>query len=80
MIDTSTSGGSTGGSTPGTTNQPLASSQVAWPTHYYAPYVDATLWPLYDFVSTAKSSGLRFFTLAFITADTANKPASHLRA
>jgi hypothetical protein len=73
--DTSNSGGSTGGSTSGTTNQPLANSQIAWPTHYYAPYVDSTLWPLYDFVGAAKSSGLRFFTLAFITADTANKPA-----
>jgi hypothetical protein len=30
------SGGSTGG-TSGTTNQPLASSQIAWSTHYYAP-------------------------------------------
>jgi chitinase len=73
--DTSSSGGSSGGSTSGTTNQALASSQIAWPTHYYAAYVDSTLWPLYDFVSTAKSSGLRFFTLAFITADAANKPA-----
>jgi chitinase len=72
---TDTSSGSTGGTTSGATNQPLASSQVAWSTHYYAPYVDSTLWPLYDFVSTAKSSGLRFFTLAFITADTVNKPA-----
>ncbi len=69
-----TGGNSNGGST-GATNQPLANSQIAWPTHYYAPYVDSTLWPLYDFVSTAKSSGLRYFTLAFITADTSNKPA-----
>ncbi|HEY2882237.1 MAG TPA: cellulose binding domain-containing protein [Pirellulales bacterium] len=66
--------GNNGGST-GTSNQPIASSAVAWPTHYYAPYVDSTLWPLYDFVSTAKTSGLKFFTLAFITADPANKPA-----
>ncbi len=48
---------------------------IAWPTHYYAPYVDSTLWPLYDFVGTARTSGVKFFTLAFITADPANKPA-----
>ena len=74
----STGGGdSTGGSsgTTGTTNAPISSSTVAWAAHYYAPYVDSTLWPLYDFVSTAKSSGIKFFTLAFITADSANKPA-----
>jgi hypothetical protein len=63
-----------GGST-GTNGQSLPSSIVAWPAHWYSPYVDSTLWPLYDFVSTAKSSGLKFFTLAFITADSAKKPA-----
>ena len=70
-------GGSTGGggTGTGTSSQPLATSTIAWPNHYYAPYVDATLWPLYDFVTTAKSSGLKFFTLAFITADTANQAA-----
>ena len=70
----STGGGSTGGTT-GTSNAPLASSTVNWSPHYYAPYVDSTLWPLYDFVSTAKTSGVKFFTLAFITADPANKAA-----
>jgi chitinase len=72
-VDSGTGGGGTGGG--GTSSQPLATSTVAWPTHYYAPYVDSTLWPLYDMVGTAKSSGLRFFALAFITADTANKAA-----
>jgi hypothetical protein len=73
-------GGDNGGNDGGNngnngSNQPLAYSQVVWPKNYYAPYVDSTLWPLYDFVGTAKTSGLKFFTLAFITADTANKPA-----
>jgi hypothetical protein len=68
-------GGSTGGGGTGTSSQPLATSTIAWPAHYYAPYVDSTLWPLYDFVGTAKTSGLRFFSLAFITADSANKAA-----
>jgi chitinase len=70
----SNNGGSNGGTT-GTSSQPLATSQIAWPAQYYAPYVDATLWPLYDFAGTAKSSGLRFFSLAFITADSNNKAA-----
>ncbi len=77
-LDNSTSGGTTGGNTGGTSttgSQPLSTSTVAWPTHYYAPYVDSTLWPLYDFVGTARTSGVKFFTLAFITADPANKPA-----
>jgi chitinase len=69
------SGGSGGTGSTGTSSQPLATSAIVWPTQYYAPYVDSTLWPLYDVVGTAKSSGLRFFTLAFITADSANKPA-----
>lgn len=68
-------GGSGNNGNTGTSSQPLATSAIAWPSHYYAPYVDSTLWPLYDFVGTAKSSGLRFFTLAFITADSSNKAA-----
>jgi hypothetical protein len=47
----------------------------AWPAHVFAPYVDMTLWPTYDLVSTARNQGLRYFTLAFITADSAKKPA-----
>jgi hypothetical protein len=75
-VDTASSGGTTGGIT-GTTgsSQPLNTSTIAWPTHYYAPYVDSTLWPLYDFVGAERTSGIKFFTLAFITADPANKPA-----
>jgi Cellulose binding domain/Calx-beta domain/Glycosyl hydrolases family 18 len=79
-VETGTSGGTNGGTTGGTTgttgtSQSLNTSTIAWPTHYYAPYVDSTLWPLYDFVGAARSSGVKFFTLAFITADPANKPA-----
>lgn len=46
-----------------------------WPTQVYAPYIDMTLYPIYDFVSAARSQGLRYFTLAFITADPSNRPA-----
>jgi chitinase len=48
---------------------------TAWPAHVYAPYVDATLWPTYDFEAAARTYGLRYFTLAFITADPSNRPA-----
>ncbi|MFM7150789.1 MAG: chitinase, partial [Gemmataceae bacterium] len=37
--------------------------------------IDATLWPTYDFLSVAKQYGLRYFTLAFITADSTDQPA-----
>ena len=79
-VDTGSTGGTSGGTSGETTgstgsSQSLATSNIAWPTHYYAPYVDSTLWPLYDFVGTARTSGVKFFTLAFITADPANKPA-----
>lgn len=47
----------------------------AWPAHVVAPYVDATAWPTYDFVSAAKATGDKFFTLAFITADPSGQPA-----
>ncbi len=48
----------------------------AWPAHVFAPYVDMTLYPIYDLVSVARSQGLRYFTLAFIVADpTHTQPA-----
>jgi hypothetical protein len=53
----------------------LPTSQVTWPQNYYAPYVDSTLWPLYDFVAAARNQNIKFFTLGFITADSAKKPA-----
>jgi len=47
----------------------------AWPAQVFAPYVDTTLWPTYDLVKTAKDQGLRYFSLAFITASPTNQPA-----
>ncbi|MCE9560704.1 MAG: cellulose binding domain-containing protein [Planctomycetes bacterium] len=47
----------------------------SWPAHVFAPYVDATLWPTYDFVATARTTGVKYFTLAFITSDSQNLPA-----
>ena len=47
----------------------------AWPAQVFAPYVDATLYPTYDFVAAAQATGSKYFTLAFITADPQNRPA-----
>lgn len=49
--------------------------QASWPAQFYAPYVDATLWPTFDFAAVARTTNLRYFTLAFITADPSNRPA-----
>ena len=47
----------------------------AWPAHVFAPYVDMTLYPTYNLVSTAQAQGLKYFTLAFIVADPSNAPS-----
>ncbi|HEY4308594.1 MAG TPA: cellulose binding domain-containing protein [Pirellulales bacterium] len=50
-------------------------STVAWPAQYYAPYVDVTLYPTYNLVSATQTQGVKYYTLAFITADAQNQPA-----
>lgn len=45
---------------------PAQADPVAWPDHYSAPYADISLYPPFDLVATAKATGNRFFTLAFI--------------
>jgi hypothetical protein len=51
---------------------PVAST---WPAHFFAPYVDVTLYPTYDLVAAAKGEGIKFFTLAFVVADASNQPS-----
>lgn len=63
--------GDGGTSTPAT---PLPAG-IAWPQQVFAPYVDATLYPTFDIAGAARDRGLRFFTLAFVVADPAGKPA-----
>ncbi len=46
-----------------------------WPAHVFAPYVDMTLYPTYNLVTAMQSAGLKYFTLAFITADSSDEPA-----
>ncbi|HWB00461.1 MAG TPA: cellulose binding domain-containing protein [Pirellulales bacterium] len=76
----STSGGSTGsgsstGSTAGVVGTPATAATAAWATQYYAPYVDVTLYPTYSLTSAMQNGGVKYFTLAFITADSKNQPA-----
>ena len=53
----------------------LADGVKAWPGQVFAPYVDTTLWPTLDMAKVANEQGLRYLSLGFITATTANKPA-----
>ena len=43
-----------------------AANTVSWPAHFSAPYADISLYPPFDLVATAKATGNRFFTLAFV--------------
>jgi hypothetical protein len=52
-----------------------ASTASSWPAHVFAPYVDMTLYPTYNLVSAMQSSGIKYFTLAFVTADSNDLPA-----
>lgn len=44
-----------------------------WSEKNIAPYVDACAFPIPNLVSISKESGLKYFTLAFITADSNNR-------
>ena len=48
---------------------------AAWPAQFFAPYVDVTLYPTYNLVATTQAQGIKYYTLAFITADSNNQPA-----
>src|SRR5215467_5139725 len=40
-----------------------------FPGHYYAPYVDMTASPTQSLVGDSQNGGIKFYSLAFITAD-----------
>ena len=52
-----------------------AATGTSWPAQFYAPYVDMTLYPTYNLVTAATTGNIKYFTLAFIVADTNNKPS-----
>ncbi len=65
-----------GGTATGTVSVTVLNAYAStWPAHFFAPYVDMTLYPMYDLVGAARTQGLKYFTLAFIVADVQNQPA-----
>lgn len=51
-----------------TTNSPTPTPIApggSWPTQVFAPYVDATAWPIFNIVQAANTTGNKYFTLAF---------------
>ena len=52
---------------------PSLAKRGVWTDKNIAPYVDACARPIPDLVKMSKDSGLKYFTLAFITADATNK-------
>jgi hypothetical protein len=46
-----------------------------WPAHVFAPYVDMTLYPTYNLTAAMQTAGIKYFTLAFITAGPNDEPA-----
>ncbi len=66
-----------GGSATGTVTVAVVATLTSgtWPSHVFAPYVDMTLYPSYNLSTAMQAAGLRYFTLAFITADPSTAPA-----
>jgi len=56
-------------------DDPSLTKRGKWTDKNIAPYVDACAWPIPDIMQIYKDCGLKYFTLAFITADTTNKAA-----
>lgn len=52
---------------------PSLDKRGSWGAKNIAPYVDACAFPTPNLPAVSKASGLKFFTLAFITADSDNK-------
>jgi hypothetical protein len=58
-----------------TESRALNHGPIEWPTQFSAPYVDMAAHPMFDISAVARAQGIRFFTLAFVTADPHNRPA-----
>ncbi|KAJ3110501.1 hypothetical protein HDU96_006526 [Phlyctochytrium bullatum] len=46
-----------------------------FPSRIFSPYVDVTAWPTFDVVKYSKQTGVKYFTLAFVTASSTGSPA-----
>ncbi len=58
-----------------TTSVTVKVSALVWPAHVFAPYVDMTLTPMTNLASIAENEGVKYFSLAFITADSHGQPS-----
>lgn len=56
-------------------DDPAEKTRGAWGPKAVAPYCDVCAYPTPDLVRTMRESGLKFFTMAFITADAKGQPA-----
>jgi chitinase len=50
----------------GMQDEEVEMSAVEWPSQYYAPYANMGGYPLFFFNQMAETTGVRFFTLAFV--------------
>jgi Bacterial Ig domain/Cellulose binding domain/Calx-beta domain len=65
-----------GGTATGTVAVTVANTPAqVWPDRVFAPYVDMTLYPVYDLAAASTAAELRYFTLAFIVADASKQPS-----
>ena len=55
------------------TNVPKALG--TWPSKVFAPYTDVLLWPTFDVANAAKTTGSKYYTLAFIVSDASGNPS-----
>ncbi|MEM0926086.1 MAG: Calx-beta domain-containing protein, partial [Planctomycetota bacterium] len=42
---------------------------ASWPDSFFAPYVDATAWPVFDLAGVAEHRGVRHYNLGFVVAE-----------
>jgi chitinase/chitodextrinase len=52
-----------------------SSSGGAWPDRVFAPYVDVMLWPTFSINSCYDLTSQKYYTLAFVTANSSGDPA-----
>ena len=44
----------------------IPANDVVWPEQYYAPYMDMGRYPTINLTKTAETTGIKYFTLAFV--------------
>ena len=57
--------------TPVPINQP-----PAWPNRFFAPFIDATGWPVFDYIGIAQQYGVRYYALGFVVAKSSSTCAA----